>query len=57
MNKVLVITSVIVAGLAILGAVLSVALTWGRMEEQLEHIHWRLDKIDRQVELILGGPN
>jgi len=56
-NKVLVITSVIVAGLAILGAVLSVALTWGRMEEQLEHIHWRLDKIDRQVELILGGPN
>lgn len=57
MNKVLVIASVIVAGLAILGAVLSVALTWGRMEEQLEHIHWRLDKIDRQVELILGGPN
>ncbi len=57
MNKVLVITSVIVAGLAILGAVLSVALTWGRMEEQLEHVHWRLDKIDRQVELILGGPN
>lgn len=57
MNKVSVITSVIVAGLAILGAVLSVALTWGRMEEQLEHIHWRLDKIDRQVELILGGPN
>lgn len=57
MNKVSVITSVIVAGLLILGAVLSVALTWGRMEEQLEHIHWRLDKIDRQVELILGGPN
>ena len=57
MNKVLVITSVIVAGLAILGAVLSVALTSGRMEEQLEHIHWRLDKIDRQVELILGWPN
>ncbi len=57
MNKVLVITSVIVAGLAILGAVLSVALTWGRMEEKLEHIHLRLDKIDRQVELILGGPN